>query len=360
MSIDEVRSLVAERQRYDDWLTALDARRAETPSRVFDRVHGDYVARRDAVMVQLREHVGALSAHGDALDSRLGNLEAELATYEDRRVEAMLRNAVGEYDNQRWETERQDVEATIASLNEQRGGLLTEVDEIRTLLSSASSEPSVPEGDGAADDLLVPVTGEFVAIEPVATEPVAMEPVAIGAIAVHDMAIEPLADVDIRFGATADVLSDVRLVTEMPELVPAPAPVAEQASTEFDDALAMFSDTTGTPDPTFTRSLEGIEVELDVHGASSLSAPSQPQINTATATPATSVRVEAADSFDDLAFLRSVIDPTPASSSPGVSSIPTAAPSNVPLKTLRCTECGTMNLPTEWYCERCGGELAAF
>jgi hypothetical protein len=22
-------------------------------------------------------------------------------------------------------------------------------------------------------------------------------------------------------------------------------------------------------------------------------------------------------------------------------------------------ECGTMNYPTEWYCERCGGELAA-
>jgi rRNA maturation endonuclease Nob1 len=30
-----------------------------------------------------------------------------------------------------------------------------------------------------------------------------------------------------------------------------------------------------------------------------------------------------------------------------------------PQNTLRCTECGTMNSPTEWYCERCGGELAA-
>ncbi len=27
-------------------------------------------------------------------------------------------------------------------------------------------------------------------------------------------------------------------------------------------------------------------------------------------------------------------------------------------KTLRCAECGTMNYATEWYCERCGGELA--
>ena len=28
-------------------------------------------------------------------------------------------------------------------------------------------------------------------------------------------------------------------------------------------------------------------------------------------------------------------------------------------KTLQCKECGTMNLPTEWYCEQCGAELAA-
>ena len=28
-------------------------------------------------------------------------------------------------------------------------------------------------------------------------------------------------------------------------------------------------------------------------------------------------------------------------------------------KTLRCPDCGAMNFATEWYCERCGGELAA-
>ncbi len=28
-------------------------------------------------------------------------------------------------------------------------------------------------------------------------------------------------------------------------------------------------------------------------------------------------------------------------------------------KTLRCPDCGAMNYPTEWYCEKCGGELAA-
>jgi len=54
--------------------------------------------------------------------------------------------------------------------------------------------------------------------------------------------------------------------------------------------------------------------------------------------------------------LRSVVDP---SASPTAGAAPSAATGDQ-LKTLRCTECGTMNFPTEWYCERCGGELAAF
>jgi uncharacterized OB-fold protein len=29
-------------------------------------------------------------------------------------------------------------------------------------------------------------------------------------------------------------------------------------------------------------------------------------------------------------------------------------------RSLKCQECGWMNYPTEWYCEKCGGELAAF
>ena len=28
-------------------------------------------------------------------------------------------------------------------------------------------------------------------------------------------------------------------------------------------------------------------------------------------------------------------------------------------KTLKCAECGELNRPTEWYCERCGAELAS-
>jgi hypothetical protein len=81
-------------------------------------------------------------------------------------------------------------------------------------------------------------------------------------------------------------------------------------------------------------------------------------------------------SVDELAFLKSVADePKPAAgrraSNPGAAGAPQAsrAVETAPApagkagapgvaKTLKCGECGTLNRPTEWYCERCGAELA--
>ena len=83
---------------------------------------------------------------------------------------------------------------------------------------------------------------------------------------------------------------------------------------------------------------------------------------------------------DELTFLKSVSDEEqkPAArrpSNPGQSAPAAAArtmeapPAPAPTsgaktgapgvaKTLKCGECGTLNRPTEWYCERCGAELA--
>jgi hypothetical protein len=90
---------------------------------------------------------------------------------------------------------------------------------------------------------------------------------------------------------------------------------------------------------------------------------------------------------DELAFLKSVAEeerkpaPAPAAapsrrtSSPGSAGPSGGRTSDAPAttsqttapgkpgapgvaKTLKCGECGTLNRPTEWYCERCGAELA--
>ena len=76
---------------------------------------------------------------------------------------------------------------------------------------------------------------------------------------------------------------------------------------------------------------------------------------------------------DELAFLKSVTEddkklPSPRRAS-GAQFQPVDPQNAVPVapenedaevvKTLKCRECGTMNVATEWYCESCGAELAA-
>ncbi len=385
MSIEEVRALVAERQRYDDWLAALEAKRTETPVRVYERVHGDYLARRTQVVEQLQSHVDTLATLGNDLERQLDGLDAQLATLEDERAEAMLRNMVGEFDSERWEAVRVEVEGKMETLGSERSALLTQFDEVRTLLASArieqqgeqqtaaAVEPEALTPEAEASEAVAAVTavevGEEVAVESsVDDAPTSHELVDLGSqfnlpaveapveAADAGLEVEAIFEAAERIDRHTPRAHDV--VTHIVSDIP---PVTEpRADNEFDDALAMFSDSGNAPDATFVNSLEGIEVEVDV-----------PSVDptTRTATPPTSAPSAAAPSagFDDLAFLRSVINPSggnPAVGAGQVGAVPDALPSATtgaePQKTLRCTECGTMNLPTEWYCERCGGELAAF
>jgi hypothetical protein len=63
---------------------------------------------------------------------------------------------------------------------------------------------------------------------------------------------------------------------------------------------------------------------------------------------------------DELAFLRSVTLETPTQRAlPQAPAEREERPAQPLAKTLKCAECGSLNRPTEWYCERCGAELAA-
>jgi hypothetical protein len=88
--------------------------------------------------------------------------------------------------------------------------------------------------------------------------------------------------------------------------------------------------------------------------------------------------------LDELAFIKSVTDDennVPSPKRAGGAQYQPTSPLSMPLqppaepptslpaapvdedaedpKPLKCRDCGTMNLPTEWYCEQCGAELAA-
>ena len=374
MSIDDVRTLVAERQRYDDWLAALEAKRSDTPARVFDRVHGDYFARRTGVIEKLREHVGSLSALGDDLEGRIGALETQLASHEDERAEAMLRTAVGEYDGERWESVRQEVEASIAQLADKRAALVTEVDDVRTLLASARSEP--PQM-AVADEPIAPV--ELAQVEPETFNVPTAESVDVSGAETITTAVDAIEhphreaeQVDPAHNAAAD-----ELFAELPAppmMQGAALPIAALSvyvsptqddldGTDFDDALALFSSTAQAPEihptPLHGRTVDMLDRLEDAEGIGERQSAvaTTPDLGPAPVAQPSATEALAdseRDRFDDLAFLRSVTDPATQNS-------PTrAGAAGGQQKTLRCTECGTMNFPTEWYCERCGGELAAF
>ena len=83
------------------------------------------------------------------------------------------------------------------------------------------------------------------------------------------------------------------------------------------------------------------------------SGPAQP----AAATPAAGAPAQAAaPSAPAPATPPPAADATPAPAKPAAKATPTTGSIEVP-KTLKCQECGTMNYPSEWYCEKCGAEL---
>jgi hypothetical protein len=115
------------------------------------------------------------------------------------------------------------------------------------------------------------------------------------------------------------------------------------------------------------------------HVADPMADPAAPPPRTAPQAPTPQPEPAAAE-VDELTFLKSVSDEEPRAAprrtaASGSSSTATSAPPREPevqapspapsgkaaaavAKTLKCGDCGTLNRPTEWYCERCGAELA--
>jgi hypothetical protein len=384
LTISNIRTLVGERQRYDEWLSALESRRAETPERVFQRVHGDYLARRDAVIANLHEHVGTLESLEQDLNSRLHNLETQLAEREDERAEAMLRTAVGEFDSDRWESTRHEVESSLAELGTQREALLAEADDTRALLTSARHKPAPVVAEAvaqpAADTAVQPVGGSLPQPTAHAVAETEHNPVVASADALQHAPSTPAATQSLHSTEEANIWDTFAAAApEAPAhdevetvaheatatLVPAIS-VSELSDAQLDvDVDAAVNMLHEAPGATVPESLDNIDVfgESTVPPRAGSASDNGARASEGRPSWASEVPTNGAakrDAFDDLAFLRSVTDSGTAGTSTPASSTGRGGAQADQTKTLRCTECGTMNFPTEWYCERCGGELAAF
>src|SRR5687767_6991001 len=286
-ALDALRALIAERQQYEQWMTALDAKKEGTAEHVFERVQADYRSRLDRVVTDIRGHAEELKLSISTLSARLVEVARDEDTRREGLQEAELRAAVGEYEPEQWEQLRADAEKELERIAADRASLDAQLGELRAI-QKLSEIGSTPETAGARVETGEPSRRTVEASQPHAQPQAAR-----------------LEGTSAGFGASA---------SEQSRATP-PAPFAGPPAT-------------ASAEPRPEREQERLPLEPVAAAASDiLRSESRPRSGK---TPPRG-----------LSAMRGKPEPPKPDSS----------------KTLKCPECGTANYPTEWYCERCGGEL---
>jgi hypothetical protein len=318
--------LLQDRAQFVNWLAKLNSSAegsSGVPESVRSRVRADYERRLDAVLQELRTHVTAIEEQVGDLSARHGELTAREQEEMDQLAEAEVRHLVGEYDATRWDGIRAERMKVIVQVREEIGQTAAEIDRLNEVLATirAPVEPEpVPEPEAP------PVTSS--APRPAVTAPAPEPPPA-----------EPEPERPAASAPPAD--APIRQPTPKPQPAVKP-PTAQPAKKEEPGRTLWFP--SGKPEPAaappktdelaFIKSIE----------------PTQ--------TPAPKGRGSGGFIKPDQVLTSQAPEPRPSSGS----AMPEAkdrASGSAGQKTLKCGECGTLNRPTEWYCERCGAELAA-
>ena len=270
------------------------ASKSDVPSHVLEKVRADYTGRLRTVLQAFAAHTPSLDAALAEHQSRDASLSSQEKACRDEHAEGELRHMVGEYDSEQWDQVRIGHEALLARLSSERQGIASELGNVQRSLAATGEASQRARALGDASGAAATAREE----SPTPAILAAMnEPAPAPAAALSPNTFRPTP--------------------------PSPPPELMDRRTQLDDLGFLRS----APRPMAPR-----ENGAETQGA-----------GTATATrPA------------DQPVLRIVQD-TPAAVA---AFTPSSSPTADAAKTLRCAECGTMNYATEWYCERCGGELA--
>ena len=351
---EQVTTLYEERQRFEAWLAALEAKRATTPVHIYTRVHADYGARLQRVVEELRTHRTALQELESTLIDRLTALDGEEAKHRDEAAEAELRATVGELASDHFTEVTERTSGAIAGLSEERARVQAELSQLRHLLDVGTAPLPVTAGSA----------------EPQRAEPVAPEAPRVRL--VDSGAPAPATHPD---APPAPTPADWELSFENAiGGTPAPPPsrpsgprAVEKApeSNPFDDLeflktmVDRNSGEHGIVNPTRGRPAERAAPTPPAAPEPLVTMPMSPPVKQRPSHPAPVVASGLPLIMPDA--------PLPARPEPRFpqagarESVPSYLKESPPeqVKTLKCQECGTLNYPTEWYCERCGAELAA-
>jgi len=271
-----IEALLEERSKYEEWLLRLDTSGDKAPPAVRQRVRGDYEARLESVMEQLRGRGATIAEELERQHASQAELDRERRNAEEALAEAEVRHTVGEYTEEEWrklnEQSRKGIEQLRTRLRS-IGAEITRLNEVQALITSPRGGTAAPPPPPPAPPPRTP-RPEMIEQSPFVTH-----------------------------------------LAEEPNLSPPSKAAPESAPVDELAFLKSVSDDEPARSPPRRPSNPGIP-------AATVTAPRAPE---PVAPPPA---------------------PTPSKAASGVA------------KTLKCGECGTLNRPTEWYCERCGAELA--
>jgi hypothetical protein len=329
-SLSELPALIAERRRYESWLVALDARRDSTPAHVFERVQSDYRSRLERVHEKVEAHRHIVDEERTNVESRLSLLDAEERMRRDERAELDLRAHVGELVGEDAASAFKAVDESIDQLVHEKQGLQARIDELAAMLDYRET-PSTPRASGETVRADVLAAANALAASAAAANAAAPNGAAPNA-AAATVAVAPP--------------PELKVVPPPPVAPPATRPAAapeperaKPATTDGSfDELAFLNTVVGqggTADSLVHQSRRDAALVRDERAAESLLA---------------GLANQTANASAEKPLAANVTGNQPITLRAGTSEQP---------KTLKCNECGGMNYPTEWYCERCGAELAA-
>ena len=309
--MDAVAALMLERQRYEDWIAQLESRRSITPPHVFERVRGDYEARLREVLQQLSGRTAEVQATAAALTERLARMQSEETAIRDERYEAELRSHVGEVTAAQWSAIERESDERIAKLTAERTTITGEIARLQQLLSMTGGRTAATSdaGKGAPDiarsekGAEPPRSGSFDELE-------FLKSVTDGTRSAAGSAGKGTAPAPAPARTSAAIPKAGTPAAGSANVGTAPAPGSNGG--------APNAGTVPAPEPTFSGSESGSAT------------------NNGSEEPSDALPEREPDAVPS--FLRDVPQEQ--------------------TKTLRCGECDAMNYPTEWYCERCGAELA--
>ena len=294
-----IQRLLEERRQYEAWIARIDAAGGAAPSTVRSRVRSDYEARLNAVTEELKVHAEAARLMAAQRKELRKELQAKETQSAERLAEAELRHAVGEYDESQWTQVHKESLAELVTVREELGSVeedIAQLEELERLVRTRATTASTTPPPAPPPPPPAPTPATTASSMPrVGSPPRPQPPVAPPP--KPEPRAEPAKAADKP--TMIDELAFLKSVTE-------------------DEKRGIATPPPGGPATVGRRS--GAQFQ-----------PSEPAVSRPA--PASA--------------------PTPA---------PAAASANddpEPIRTLKCRDCGTMNLPTEWYCESCGAELAA-